>query len=166
MKTSSCTYIGVIGGSICTQNERKRAYEAGSLIAKEGWSLVCGGMGGVMEAACRGAFEAGGVTIGIIPGRSHGEGNRYLRYEIVTGLDEARNCIVARTSHAILAIGGGFGTLSELAFAGIAGVPVIGLETLEIDPVSNKGLSVLARAAGSPVEAVEFLRDALKSRFR
>ncbi len=161
MKQEIRNYVGVIGASSCGEREWTLAFETGKLIAAQGWILVCGGMGGVMEAACRGAFELGGTTIGILPGGFHGEGNPYLTFEIVTGLSEMRNNIVVRSSNAIIAISGGYGTLSELALAGIAGIPVIGLHTWDVDAEKNSGYSLLYAKAGSPGEAVEIVKKAL-----
>ncbi|GAG43445.1 unnamed protein product, partial [marine sediment metagenome] len=82
-------YVGVIGGRRCSAEIAELAFELGGLIAGEGWILVCGGMGGVMEQACRGARSRGGVTLGILPGNSRSAGNPYLSYSVVTGLGEA-----------------------------------------------------------------------------
>jgi len=101
----------------------------GEAIARSGAVLVCGGLGGVMEYACMGAREAGGVTIGILPGAERLDGNKYLTYSIPAGIGEARNSIVVRSSDAIIAIGGEYGTLSEIAFALKFKKPVIGLNT-------------------------------------
>jgi uncharacterized protein (TIGR00725 family) len=115
--------------------------------------LVCGGRGGVMEAACRGAQEAGGVTVGILPGTDHSEANPYLDIPIVTGLGEARNAIVVRTADAVIAVSGGYGTLSEIGLAMKMGRPVIGLRTWEL---SQGGCPVEAVVeAGTPAEAVD-----------
>jgi uncharacterized protein (TIGR00725 family) len=115
--------------------------------------LVCGGRGGVMEAACRGAQEAGGVTVGILPGTDRTEANAYLDIAIVTGLGEARNAIVVRTADAVIAVSGGHGTLSEIGLALKMGRPVIGLRTWEL---SKGGCPVEAVVeAGTPAEAVE-----------
>ena len=114
--------------------------------------LVCGGLGGVMEAACRGASEAGGVSIGILPGSDRGAANRFVEVAIPTGLGEARNAFVVRSADAVVAVGGGYGTLSEIAFALKAGKPVIGLGSWEIEGV---------RAAESPEQAVSAALGAL-----
>lgn len=126
-------YIGVIGASKISQDIEKKAYEVGYEIANRGGILVCGGLGGVMEAACQGAKKAGGITIGILPGLSRNEANHYVDYAIRTGLQEVRNLIIVRTSDALIAIGKGYGTLSEIAFALKMGKSVIGISTWNDD---------------------------------
>ncbi len=124
--------IAVIGENDPPARLAAIAEEVGAALATAGAVLICGGMGGVMEAACRGARRAGGVTIGILPGTQHGDANAYVTYPIPTGLGHARNIIVARSAHALIAIGGKYGTLSEIAFAKIEGKPVIGLDSWEL----------------------------------
>ncbi len=106
-----------------------RAEAVGAAVAEAGAVLVCGGLGGVMEAACRGAITAGGLTVGLLPGDDRGAANRWVEVAIPTGLGEARNVLVVRAAEAIIAIGGGWGTLSEIALALRAGKPVYGLES-------------------------------------
>jgi uncharacterized protein (TIGR00725 family) len=124
--------VAVIGGSAPTPEEAAAAEAVGRALAEGGAILVCGGRGGVMEAACRGAKAAGGLTIGILSGTHRGEANSYVDIHIVTGLGEARNAIIARTAQAAVAVGGSYGTLSEIAFALAFGVPVVGLGTWEV----------------------------------
>ena len=113
--------------------------------------LVCGGLGGVMEAACRGAKEAGATTVGILPGTDRAAANAFVDVAVPTGMGEARNALVVRAADALVAVGGGYGTLSEIAFALKAGKRVVGLGTWDIEGVE---------AAGSPEAAVEtVLRD-------
>lgn len=126
------TIIGVIGAANANEEEKRTSEEVGVLIAKGDCFLLCGGMGGVMEAACRGAKSAGGTTIGILPGPEASSANRFIDIPIVTGMGEARNVIVAKSSHSIIAIGGSFGTLSEISFALKSGIPVIGLDTWDV----------------------------------
>ena len=126
-------YIGVIGERECDARTRKVAEKVGQLIAQSGAVLVCGGMGGVMEAASHGAMLAQGVVLGILPGRSRKQANPYLTLSVVTGMDEGRNIILVRTCDAIIAIGGGYGTLSEIAFAHKLGVPVVGISTWSLE---------------------------------
>jgi len=109
--------VSVIGGSECTADESALAEEVGRLLAQAGVGVVCGGRGGVMEAVCRGAGSAGGLTIGILPGDGADEGNRHLTVALPTGMGEARNVIVVKAGEAVIAIGGGLGTLSEIAHA-------------------------------------------------
>ncbi|HSV30954.1 MAG TPA: TIGR00725 family protein [Atribacteraceae bacterium] len=109
--------IGVIGANRANEDLLETAYDLGRELARRGAILVCGGLGGVMEAACRGAKELGGLTLGILPGREAGQANRYVDLPIVTGLGEARNFVLVLTAQALIACGGGPGTLSEIAFA-------------------------------------------------
>lgn len=126
------TIIGVIGAANASEKEKRTSEEVGVLIAKGNCFLLCGGMGGVMEAACRGAKSAGGTTIGVLPGPERSSANRFIDIPIVTGMGEARNVIVAKSSHSVIAIGGSFGTLSEISFALKSGIPVIGLDTWDV----------------------------------
>ncbi len=125
--------IAVIGEGDPTPEIAALAEKVGEEIAAEGAVLVCGGMGGVMEAACRGARSRGGVTLGILPTTRHSDANPFVTYPIPTGLGHGRNILVARCAHAIVAVGGKFGTLSEIAFAKIEGTPVVGLHTWRLD---------------------------------
>jgi uncharacterized protein (TIGR00725 family) len=127
---TSFMQIAVIGASDCSQEEYETARKVGRLIAEEHATLICGGMGGVMEAACRGAREQGGRTVGIVP--DTGNGNPYLDIVIRTGLGHARNVLVVQSSDAVIAIGGSHGTLSEIAIALKQQRPVFGLHTWEI----------------------------------
>lgn len=124
--------ISVIGAGKCDEQTSALAEQVGRELAQRGATIVCGGLGGVMEAACKGAKHAGGRTIGILPGITHREANPYVDIPIVTGLGEARNVIVVRTGRAVIAIGGEYGTLSEIAFAFKFGIPVIGLGTWQL----------------------------------
>ena len=119
--------IAVIGGGTCTPDETALAEETGRLIADGGAVLVCGGLSGVMEAACKGAKANGGVTVGILPGADPAAANRYIDVPLATGLGEMRNFLIVRTAHALIAIGGGVGTLSEIALAQRIGKPIVGL---------------------------------------
>jgi uncharacterized protein (TIGR00725 family) len=127
--------IGVIGAGNASPEEYEAARTVGNLIAENHEILVCGGLFGVMEAACKGARERKGSTVGIVP--DTGNGNRYLDVVIRTGQGYARNVIVVQSSDAVIAIGGGHGTLSEIAIALKTGHPVFGLKTLEIEGVLN-----------------------------
>ncbi|MEE8638541.1 MAG: TIGR00725 family protein [Candidatus Margulisiibacteriota bacterium] len=125
-------FISVVGESNSSPGAYKLAEEVGRLIAKAGAILVCGGLKGVMEAAAKGAKSAGGLTVGILPGSKHDEANPYIDISIVTGLGYARNKIVVKTGQVIIAIGGKYGTLSEIGFALGYGIPVVGLKTWEL----------------------------------
>jgi uncharacterized protein (TIGR00725 family) len=122
-------YIGVIGASKISREFEKIAFEVGLEIAKRGGILVCGGLKGVMESVCRGAKQAGGTTIGILPGLDRNQANPYVDIIITTGLFEVRNLIIVRTSDVLIAIAKGLGTLSEIAFALKMEKPVIGVGT-------------------------------------
>jgi uncharacterized protein (TIGR00725 family) len=128
-------HVAVVGPGSAGEDELAAAEEAGRLIAARGALLVCGGLGGVMEAACRGAHEAGGTTLGLLPGDDRREANEFVDIAVPTGLGEGRNALVVRVADAVVAIGGGYGTLSEIALALRAGKPVIGVETWDIDMV-------------------------------
>ena len=125
--------IAVIGASDCSGEEYRTAQTVGRLIAGHHATLVCGGMGGVMEASCRGAREAGGRTVGIVP--DTGNGNPYLDVVIRTGLGHARNFLVVQSGDAVIAIGGSHGTLSEIAIALKQHRPVFGIGSWNIDGV-------------------------------
>ncbi len=128
-------YIGVIGAGECDAELGRLAEAVGRQIASGGAVLVCGGMGGVMEAACRGSKAAGGTTIGILPGPDRAEANPYVDVAIATGINEARNLAIIRTADALIAVGGSYGTLSEIGFALKAGKRVVGLRTWEIEGI-------------------------------
>ncbi|MBI2830928.1 MAG: TIGR00725 family protein [Chloroflexi bacterium] len=146
-------FIGVIGGSQCTAEEARLAEEVGREVAKRGAILVCGGLGGVMEAACKGASSEGGVTVGILPGDNRQSANPYVSIPVVTGLGHARNIIVVRSSQAIIAVGGAYGTLSELGHALQNNIPVIGLNTWSLSRNGKQDTSIIP--AQNAVDAVE-----------
>ncbi len=133
--------IGVIGKGDSNEEDCRIAHEVGEEIARNGFTLLTGGMGGVMEAACRGSKSAGGTTIGILPGSSKSDCNTYVDYPIVTGMGHGRNIIVVGSSDAIIAIGGSFGTLSEIAFALRLNIPIIGLNTWDVSTDIKKAES-------------------------
>lgn len=151
--------VSVIGASTASDQELRWAFEVGQHVARRDYVLICGGRGGVMEAACRGAQGEGGLTVGILPGSDRSGGNPYLTVAIPTGLGEARNVIVARAADAVIAIGGSYGTLSELSFARKAGLPAIGLNTWTA--TSASGLDLGVQRAATPEEAVELACEAL-----
>ena len=125
-------WIAVVGpGEGADASQLAAAEEAGALIAEAGCGLVCGGLGGVMEAACRGARSRGGLTLGLLPGLDRDAANGWVVVAVPTGLGEARNALVVRAADAVVAIGGGWGTLSEIALALKTGVPVVGVDTWE-----------------------------------
>jgi uncharacterized protein (TIGR00725 family) len=150
-------YIAVVGASAGTPAELALGDAVGRGLGEAGAVLVCGGMGGVMEAAAGGCVRAGGKTVGILPGDSRLDANPYLTVAVATGMGEARNAVVVRTADAVIAIHGEFGTLSEIALALKMGKPTVGLGTWEL---SKAGVPVetIVRAT-TPEEAV---RDALR----
>jgi hypothetical protein len=129
--------IAVIGGRRTEKGLLKEAEEVGSLIAKRGATLICGGLTGVMEAASKGAKSQGGLTVGILPHNDTKEANPYIDIPIATGLGITRNVIIARAADVLIAIGGEYGTLSEIAFALQMGKPVVGIRTWDIKGVIN-----------------------------
>lgn len=121
--------IGVIGAGSCDEELSRLAGELGEEIAANGAILLCGGLGGVMEAAARGARKAGGTTVGILPGNNHCAANPFIDIVIVTEMGHARNVIIARSAHALIAVGGEYGTLSEIAHSLKMGKTVVTLES-------------------------------------
>jgi uncharacterized protein (TIGR00725 family) len=121
--------IGVIGAGSCNDEIYEMARKVGDGIARVGAILVCGGLGGVMEGACQGTYEAGGTTIGILPGPDKAQANPYVTIPVVTDLGHARNVLIVRSSDILVAISGGYGTLSEISIALKLGKQVIGLRT-------------------------------------
>jgi uncharacterized protein (TIGR00725 family) len=145
-------FIAVIGGGQCSANEARLAEEVGRELARRGAVLVCGGLGGVMEAACKGASSEGGLTIGILPGDSRQAANPHVQIPIVTGMGHARNVAVVKSAQAVIAIGGSYGTLSELGHALQRGIPVISLNTWSLSRNGQQDNSIIP--AQSPAEAV------------
>ena len=124
--------IAVIGARSCDQQVYELAFQAGQELARSGYTIVCGGLGGVMEAACKGARSAGGRTVGILPGVDPAAANQFVDIAIATGLGAGRNLLIIHSAEAVLAINGSYGTLSELAFALQLNKPVVGLGTWNI----------------------------------
>jgi uncharacterized protein (TIGR00725 family) len=144
--------IGVIGAGSCSKETYESARRVGIGIAGMGATLVCGGLGGVMEGACRGAHEAGGQTVGILPGHDRNQANPYVAIPIVTDLGQARNVLVVRSSDLLIAISGGYGTLSEISIALKIGKPVIGLATWpDIDEIQYVGTAEEALNAAAAI---------------
>lgn len=147
-------YVAVVGPGEATPAQEAAAEEVGGALARAGAVLVSGGHGGVMAAACRGAAQGGGVTVGILPGPDRRAANEWVAVAIPTGLGELRNGLIVRAADAVIAVGGAYGTLSEVALALKTGVPVIGLDTWAIDgiePATSAQAAValaLERAAG------------------
>ena len=145
-------FVAVIGGSQASAKETKLAEEVGRQLARTGVVLVCGGLGGIMEAACRGARSQGGITVGILPGEKREAANPYVQIPVVTGMGYARNVAVAKSAQAVIAIGGSYGTLSEIAHALQSDIPVIGLNTWSLSRNGQPDKSIIP--AKKPTEAV------------
>lgn len=151
----STPIVAVVGGGLVETDVEAVAEEVGRLLAERGAIVLTGGLGGVMAAASRGAAKAGGTTVGVLPGDDRADANEWVGVAIATGMGEARNALVARAADAMIAVGGEFGTLSEIALALKLGRPVIGIDTWEIrrsgvtlDPILR------ARDAAHAVELV------------
>ena len=145
--------IAVIGGSEPSSEETRLAEEVGRELARRGAILICGGLTGVMEAACRGAASEGGLTIGILPGDNPDSANSYVCIPIVTGAGYARNMAVVKSAQAVIAIGGSYGTLTEIAYALQSDIPVIGLNTWSISRSGQVDDSIIV--AENPARAVD-----------
>ncbi len=144
------SYVAVVGPGMPDETGiLDLAYAVGGALARAGAVVVCGGLGGVMEAACRGAKDAGGTTVGLLPGPDRSAANAYVDIAVPTGLGEARNALVVRAADAVVAVGGGWGTMSEIALAVRTGVPVIAL-----------GSWTVQDTAGNPVTGPVVARDA------
>lgn len=146
--------ISVIGGSTVTEREDELAEAVGYEIATRDHVLVCGGLGGAMAAACRGAREVGGETIGILPGEDPTAANRYVTTPIATGIGHARNALVPMNGAAVIAVNGGHGTVSELGFAGVLDRPVAGLSTHDVPAVEH---------VSTPSGAVDYVEAAVRN---
>jgi uncharacterized protein (TIGR00725 family) len=146
MAGASTPYVAVIGASQATDEDLRDAEAVGALLARAGAIVVCGGRGGVMAAAAKGAAEAGGTVVGMLPGEGRSDANEWVTVAIPTGMGELRNGLIVRAAEAMIAIGGAYGTLSEIALGLSAELKVYGLHTWEIDGIV---------AVDSPEQAVE-----------
>lgn len=146
--------IAIIGSGLEDDTLNSLAEQTGSLIADAGCVLVNGGLGGVMAASAKGAKSKGGLTIGLLPGLDPAAANHYIDIPVPTGLGEMRNLLIVRSAAAVIAIGGGYGTLSEIALALKASKPVVGLQTWDVSPDIRK--------AANASEAVRLALSALK----
>jgi len=156
-------HIGVIGEGECSARTAALARRVGAAVAKSGAVLCSGGLGGVMEAASRGATEAGGVVVGILPGFRRQEANRWVTVPIVTGMDQARNVVLVRSCDALIAVGGMYGTLSEIALALKLGVPVVGLGTWRLRQPAGRPVPII-RVATPEAAVARALRAARTAR--
>jgi uncharacterized protein (TIGR00725 family) len=160
LNTNRKLRIGVLGPGTATPITLALAQEVGAEIARRGAILVCGGLGGVMDAAARGAKNTGGLTVGILPGVDSREANESIDIPVVTGMGEARNLLVVRSSNVVIAIAGSFGTLSEIALAMKINVPVVGLGTWELRSPEGDEPPILR--ASSPQDAVAKAVEAVR----
>lgn len=156
-------HIGVIGEGTCSSRTAALARRVGAAIARAGAVLCTGGRGGVMEAASRGAAEEGGVVVGILPGFRRQDANRWVAVPIVTGMDQARNVILVRSCDALVAVGGMYGTLSEIALALKIGRPVVGLGTWRLRQPQGRRVPII-RAATPEAAVARAVRAARKTR--
>jgi uncharacterized protein (TIGR00725 family) len=146
-------FVAVVGGGTCSAEDARLAEAVGRGLASRGAVVVCGGLGGIMEAACRGAKSAGGLTVGILPGDDRQSANPHVDVPVVTGMGHARNAIVVKTAQAVIAVDGSYGTLSEIALALQNGIAVIGLGTWALSLHGQPDKSIIqARDAEEAVE--------------
>ena len=150
-------YIAVIGTSRASAQEQSTAERVGTELAHAGALVICGGGAGVMAGASRGAALAGGTVVGILPGDDRTQANQFVSIALATGLGELRNGLIVRACDAAIAVGGGYGTLSEIGLALAAGVPVVGLGTWPIDGVEQRD---------DPVEGVARVLELARARWR
>jgi uncharacterized protein (TIGR00725 family) len=156
--------IAVIGDSSCSPEEAKLAETVGELLAQQRVTVICGGLGGVMEAVCRGAKSKGGLTVGILPGQDPSTANPWVDIPVVTGLGEARNVAVVKSARAVIAVGGRYGTLSEIAYALKSGIPVIGLNSWSLSRNGREDDSIVrAHSAAQAVEKAISLAESSKA---
>jgi uncharacterized protein (TIGR00725 family) len=152
--------IAVIGGEQATARDEAAAYSVGMEIGRRGHVLICGGRGGVTREACRGARESGAHTIGILPGGDRSEANPFVEFSIVTGMGEMRNVIIARSADAVVALGGRYGTLSEIAFAFIEGKPVASLASWALTLPDGQAAPIVPCA--SAADALDYCERAYR----
>ena len=152
-RTDKNLMVAVIGGAQCSTEEAALAEEVGRKLAKRGAILVCGGLTGIMESACRGAVANGGLTVGLLPSDDPTTANPYVQIPIATGVGYARNIAVVKSSQAIIAIDGDYGTLTEIAFALKSAIPIIGLNTWSLSRNGKEEKSIIK--AKNAVDAVE-----------
>ncbi len=150
-------YISVVGTASCDSRIAEIAEEIGREIAKRGHVLVCGGLGGVMDAAAKGASEEGGISIGILPHPDRKRASRWLTVSVPTDMGHARNALVALSGDAVIAVSGGYGTLSEIALALKMGKPVIGIKTWKLDFEGREEKGIIN--ATTPKEAVDLAEE-------
>lgn len=147
--------VGIIGAAECSEDIYETAEKLGEMVAQRGYLMICGGLGGVMEAAAKGAKAMGGITVGILPGFRAEDANRFIDIPIITGLSHARNIIIVRSSDILIAVAGEYGTLSEIAIALKLKKPVIGIGSWDV--IKN------IFHTKSPEEAIQKADELIKS---
>ena len=147
--------MGIVGAAACDQSLYRLAERVGELVGRKGWVLLCGGLGGVMEASAKGARKEGALTVGILPGPERSAANPYIDVALPTDMGHARNTIIARAADALIAVGGGFGTLSEIALARKMGKKVVSLSSWDVSPEVT--------VVGTPEEALAEIEKSVGS---
>ena len=158
-RVSDVPYVAVVGPGEATADQLEAARVVGAELARRGAVVVCGGRGGVMEAVARGAREAGGTVLGILPGLDRSDANDFVDVAVATGMGELRNGLIVRSADAVIAVGGAYGTLTEIAFALNLGRPVVGVATWELARAGTPDDTVIC--VDDPVEAVDVALAAL-----
>ena len=158
--------VAVVGASSAGEELRATAEEVGAALASAGATVVCGGLGGVMEAVCRGAKAAGGLTVGFLPGTDPSEANAWVDVVVPTGMGEARNILVVRSAEVVVALDGEYGTLSEIALALRAGTPVVGVHTWSLVRGDGQDDAGIVRAPDALTAVSTALRLAAAARAR
>ncbi|KQT01990.1 TIGR00725 family protein [Cellulomonas sp. Leaf395] len=154
-------YVGVVGPSSADQRELDDAESLGRGLAARGHVVVCGGLGGIMEAVARGAAQAGGIVVGLLPGTDRSSANPHVTVTIPTALGEMRNALLVRSSDVVVSVGGSWGTLSEIALAIRTGVPVIGIGGWQLTTADGRTIDDGPRSVSSADAALELLDDLL-----
>ena len=147
-------HIGVVGEGVCSTRVARDAERVGAALARAGAIVFCGGLRGVLVAASRGAAQVGGVVVGLLPGFRRRDANRWVTIPIVTGMDQARNVVLVRSCDAIVAVGGRYGTLSEIALALKLGIPVVGLRTWRLRQPEGRRVPLLTAATPEAAAAL------------
>lgn len=159
--TGRLRQVAVVGPRDAEINQEREAYAVGAGLARAGVLVVTGGLGGVMAAACRGAVEAGGATLGLLPGEDPDAANQWVTTVVPTGLGEARDVLVVRAAAAVVAVGGGWGTLAEVALALRSRIPVLGIGSWELHPPPGPDDGARVLPAADAEDAVRLLVEAL-----
>ncbi len=156
------TLVAVIGGSAAPPQALQAAEDVGRLLAERGVGVVCGGLSGVMEAVCKGADEAGGLTVGLLPSSRAADANSYVKVRIPTGLGYVRNAMVVRAGRAVIAIDGSYGTLNEMSMALAEGIPVVAIDSWKLEIGGQADVAV--HRVETPQEAVDLALELAASR--